>query len=232
MSDEQQTRLTQESSSRRFRDYVARGFAVIIVLGMIIMMITAMQTTVNAESPEQFPQDWGYSVWGQSDGYDSDGQAADVGILDEPQMFFPILYISGGGSAPANAEIGSISGYTGIEQTETNFQVRLANHAEGFYDIYLTNSVNGGKICAGVIVDASGQKDVSCDLSAVAGGLLPPGLYDLFSTVSGTLAPKVAIAEFQVEIIARVDPALRFVGGNNRWAVGSAVNDRPILYQA
>ncbi|MCB9098319.1 MAG: pilus assembly protein [Anaerolineales bacterium] len=137
-----------------------------------------------------------------------------------------------GGGGGTTAEISSISGYSSIDQTETDFQVRLINHIGATYDIYLTNSLgNGGMICANVTPDASGQKDVSCDLSAVSTGLLPPGLYDLFSTVSGTLTPAVAAAEFQVEIIATTDPTLRFVSGNNRWAVGSATQIQLVAHK-
>lgn len=56
MPDEQQTRLTQDSSMRRFREYVAAGIAIVIVLGTVIMMIIALQVTANSESPEQFAQ--------------------------------------------------------------------------------------------------------------------------------------------------------------------------------
>lgn len=56
MPDEQPTRLTVDSSMRRFREYVAAGIAIIIVLGTVIMMIIALQVTANSESPEQFAQ--------------------------------------------------------------------------------------------------------------------------------------------------------------------------------
>ncbi|MCB0214523.1 MAG: hypothetical protein KDJ52_34605 [Anaerolineae bacterium] len=56
MADENQSRSTQDSALRRFREYVAAGIAVIIVLGTVLMMIVALQATSNAESPEQFAQ--------------------------------------------------------------------------------------------------------------------------------------------------------------------------------
>ncbi|MCB0223367.1 MAG: pilus assembly protein, partial [Anaerolineae bacterium] len=130
------------------------------------------------------------------------------------------------GNGDTTAVISSISGYSNIERTDTNFQVRLSNHTEGTYDIYLTNAGNGGMICPGVPVDTSGQTDVSCDLSTVSN--LVPGEYDLFSTVSGTISPRVATAEFKVQIIETTNPTLKLVGSdgntskNNAWAVGSA----------
>ena len=207
MPDEQKTRPDQNSSWRRLREYVV-GIAAIIVLGTVIIISIAHFHRVSSV------------------------QAAQIGVLEESKYFFPIIYGSGGGDAPSVPEIWSLSGYSSIEQTEANFLVRLANHSEGTYDVYLMNGAIGSKICVDVNVDSLGQKDVACDLSAVAGGLLPPGLYDLFSTLSGTLAPKVAIAEFQVEIIATPQPMLRFVSGNAHWSVGSPTQIELVAHRA
>ena len=76
----------------------------------------------------------------------------------------------------------------------------------------------------------SGDVEGPCDLNAVAGGLIPSGLYDLYSTTHNTISPLIAIADFQVEIIA-INPTLRFVGGNNRWAVGEATQIELIAHR-
>ncbi|MCB0212290.1 MAG: hypothetical protein KDJ52_23315 [Anaerolineae bacterium] len=189
MSDKHQTYSTKANPIRRLWEHVGAGLMVIIVLGMILGMKMTLQAMTNTESSKQ---------------------SAQVGTLEERQLFFPIIYNSGGSNeAPDMAEIFSISGYDNIEQSEPDFQIGLRNHTEATaYDIYLADSANMHKICADVVTDVSGDSDVSCDLSAVGGGLLPPGLYDLFSTVSGTLAPKVAIADLQVEIVATPQPAI------------------------
>ncbi|MCB0196959.1 MAG: pilus assembly protein, partial [Anaerolineae bacterium] len=136
----------------------------------------------------------------------------------------------GGGGGATLAEISSLTGYSSIEQTETDFQVRLSNHAEGSYDVYLTNASNGGKICT-TAIDATGLRDISCNLSTLTSGLLPPGLYDLFSTRIDELSPKIATAEFQVEIIATTTPTIRFAEGGNVWAVNAAAQIELVAHQ-
>lgn len=98
---------------------------------------------------------------------------------------------------PIVPEIWSVSGYDNIDPFDP-FMVHLENHvASALYDVYLSNSSNAYRICAGVAPDVFGRVDTTCTLTAV-----PPGLYDLSSVVAGTINPKVAVAEFQVAVVS------------------------------
>lgn len=166
----------------------------------------------------------------------NEGLDTGIGILPPPPIDPLDPINSGPGSnPPSQAKISSISGYSNIEQTESNFVVRLSNHVAGSYNIFLADSSTSHQICGNapdyaVPTDVQGDAEVSCDLNAVT-GLIPPGLYDLYSTVNGTISPLIAEADFQVEIIATTNPTLRFVGGNSRWAVGEATQIELIAHQ-
>jgi uncharacterized repeat protein (TIGR01451 family) len=78
-----------------------------------------------------------------------------------------------------------------------NLPVHLENHFSmaGPYDIYLSDGSNLFKVCEAVNTSpVTNSGDFSCNV-----GPIPPGFYDLFSTLAGTTTP-LAVAPQQVEV--------------------------------
>lgn len=103
-------------------------------------------------------------------------------------------------SCQISPQIASTSGYT--VSTTQPLTIHLENHspAAGPYDIYLNDNAGGAyRICTNVPTDALSRTapDPACDLSSI-----PAGLYDLYSTVAGTINPRLAAASQQVEILS------------------------------
>ncbi len=103
-------------------------------------------------------------------------------------------------SCQISPQIASTSGYT--VSTTQPLTIHLENHspAAGPYDIYLNDNAGGAyRICTNVPTDALSRTapDPACDLSSI-----PAGLYDLYSTVAGTINPCLAAASQQVEILS------------------------------
>lgn len=132
----------------------------------------------------------------------------------------------GSGSFIPNARIWSVSGYNNIQQSDV-LRVHLENHASSQkYNIYLADgSGTTYLICGdenptanGVTTDAQNRTDVNCPLAPTG---IPPGTYDLYSTVSPSTSPRVAAAPEPVQIVSGGDAQI-LVEGGNIWATNEA----------
>lgn len=138
----------------------------------------------------------------QNEGLDKTAGIEPPPGLDPP----PTPVGSGAITGTVTAKINPTNGIKFSQSAAIN--VHLEDHDESsLFDVHLLPS--GGTpytICQDVVTDLSGSADRSCPLSSLA---IPPGFYDLFSTIDGATSPAVATYPDQIEITAGGAPKIR-----------------------
>jgi hypothetical protein len=144
----------------------------------------------------------------------NEGLDAAAGIEPPPGINPPPTPEEGeGGDFIPSAKIWSVSGYTDIQQSDS-LKVHLEDHSTGFYDIFL-EPVGGGtqyKICANIPTDVSDRTNPDPDCSLASAGV-PPGLFELYSTVKDSTAPRIATAPDEVEVTSGGAPVIQITDG-------------------